>query len=84
MGTCSSQKFSIKMIYDAFWQTLLWHSDYMASPAELCLFRSIVKILDIPVCSRISVSGQFAEAVEVKSVEFLGVPFVYCLGVACI
>ena len=29
-------------------------------------------------------SEQFAEAVEVKSVEFLGVPLVYCPGLACL
>ena len=42
-----------------------------------------MKILNIPVCSRISVSGtcvlplhseQFVKAVDVKLVEFLGVP----------
>ena len=47
-----------------------------------------MKILDIPVCSTISDfvpplhSEQLAEAVEVKSVEFLSVPLVYCPDLA--
>ena len=67
-------------------------TDYMAKPAELCLSEHCEDARHTCLLEDFSVwdfvrplhSEQFAEAVEVKSVEFLGVPLVYYPALACI
>ena len=64
----------------------------MASPAELYLSEHCEDARNACLLEDFSVwdvvlslySEQFAEAVQVKSVEFLGVLLVYCPGLTCI